>query len=37
MDDEEVLAEQEAMELMRRKVQAQYALVRQKRRGQFHL
>eukprot|EP00977_Amphora_coffeiformis_P001094 scaffold227_cov165-Amphora_coffeaeformis.AAC.7 len=37
MDDEEVLAEQQAMELMRRKVQAQYALVRQKRRGQFHL
>lgn len=37
MDDEDVLAEQQAMELMRRKVQAQYALVRQKRRGQFHL
>ena len=37
MDDDEVLAEQKAMELMRRKVQAQYALVRQKRRGQFHL
>lgn len=37
MADEDVLAEQEAMELMRRKVQAQYALVRQKRRRQFHL
>lgn len=37
MDDDDVLAEQKAMEMMRRKVQAQYALVRQKRRGQFHL
>lgn len=37
MDDEDVQVEQETMELMRRKVQAQYALVRQKRRGQFHL
>lgn len=37
MDDQEVQAEQQAMELMRRKVQAQYAMIRKKRRGQFHL
>ena len=37
MDDEDVAAEQQAMEAMRKKVQAQYALVRQKRRGEFHL
>ena len=37
MDDDDVAAEQQAMEAMRKKVQAQYALVRQKRRGEFHL
>jgi hypothetical protein len=37
MDSEDVAKEQQAMEIMRRKVQAQYALVRQKRRGEFHL
>ena len=37
MDDDDVAAEQQAMQAMRKKVQAQYALVRQKRRGEFHL
>jgi hypothetical protein len=37
LDDEGVRAEQAAMEIMRKKVQAQYAVIRQKRRGDFHL
>jgi hypothetical protein len=37
LDDEGVRAEQAAMEILRKKVQAQYAIVRQKRRGEFHL
>lgn len=37
MDSKDVDKEQQTMEMMRRKVQAQYALVRQKRRGEFHL
>ena len=37
MKEEDVAAEQDAMEKMRRKVQAQYAMVRKKRQGGFHL
>lgn len=39
MDDKSIKAEQNAMEVMRRKVQAQYSLLRAKRRqeGSFHL
>lgn len=39
MDEQRVEAEQRAMEIMRRKVQAQYALVKAKRKkaGDFHL
>ena len=40
MDEEKIKAEQNAMEIMRRKVQAQYAIMKAKRRqaaGSFHL
>lgn len=39
MSDSEIAAEQEAMDLLRRKAQAQYALIKQKRKaaGDFHL
>jgi len=37
MSSEDVEAERAEMEKMRRKVQAQYAVIRQKRKGEFHL
>ena len=40
LDEEKIEAEQNAMEIMRRKVQAQYALMKAKRKqegGNFHL